>query len=74
MLYVRGAPADYDAWAALGNKGWSAADVAPLFRRIERTAFGREQERGRDGAIAVEPLRSRHPLGAAFEAAAIEAG
>lgn len=74
MLYVRGAEADYDAWAALGNPGWSATDVAPLFRRMERTAFGQDQVRGRDGAITVEPLRSRHPLGAAFEAAAIEAG
>ena len=74
MLYVRGAEADYDAWAALGNPGWSAAEVAPLFRRIERTAFGQDQVRGRDGAISVEPLRSRHPLGAAFEAAAIAAG
>ncbi len=74
MLYVRGSPDDYDAWADLGNPGWSAADVAPLFRLMERTAFGRDQERGRDGPMSVEPLRSRHPLGIAFEAAAVEAG
>ena len=74
MLYVRGSPRDFDAWASLGNAGWSAADVAPLFRRIERTAFGQDQERGRVGPMSVEPLRSRHPLGVAFEAAAIEAG
>jgi len=74
MLYVRGAEADYDAWAALGNTGWSAAEVAPLFRRIERTTFGQDQVRGRDGPMTVEGLRSRHPLGAAFEAAAIAAG
>jgi choline dehydrogenase len=71
MLYVRGAPHDYDAWA---QPGWSSADVAPLFRRMERTAFGQDQVRGRDGPMVVEGLRSRHPLGAAFEAAAIEAG
>ena len=74
MLYVRGSPGDYDAWADLGNVGWSAADVAPLFRRIERTAFGQDQERGRTGPMSVEPLRSRHPLGVAFETAAVEAG
>lgn len=74
MLYVRGSPNDYDAWVKLGNAGWGAADVEPLFRRMERTAFGRDQERGRDGPMSVEPLRSRHPLGVAFEAAAIEAG
>ena len=31
---VRGAPADFDAWAARGNPGWSWDDVLPLFRRI----------------------------------------
>ena len=74
MLYVRGAPADFDAWAALGNPGWSAADVAPLFRRIERTAIGQDQERGRDGPMSVEHLRTRHPLGEALEEAAIAYG
>ncbi len=74
MLYVRGAPHDYDAWAALGNAGWGSSDVAPLFRRMEATAFGSDQVRGRDGPMVVEPLRTRHPLGVAFEAAAVEAG
>jgi choline dehydrogenase len=32
---LRGAPADYDAWAALGNRGWAFADVLPSFRRLE---------------------------------------
>ena len=27
MVYVRGQHADFDAWAALGNPGWSAADI-----------------------------------------------
>jgi len=71
MLFVRGPPHDYDAW---DHPGWSAADVAPLFRRMERTTFGQDQVRGRDGPMVIEPLRSRHPLGAAFEAAAVEAG
>lgn len=71
MLYVRGAEVDYDAW---NQPGWSAADVAPLFRRMERTTFGADQVRGRDGPMVVEGLRSRHPLGAAFEEAAVAAG
>lgn len=36
MIWVRGAPADYDHWAALGNDGWSWADVEPVFEAIER--------------------------------------
>ena len=32
---LRGAPQDYDAWAALGNPGWGFADVIDDFRRLE---------------------------------------
>jgi choline dehydrogenase len=32
---VRGAPADYDAWAAMGNPGWAFDDVLPYFKQLE---------------------------------------
>lgn len=35
MVYVRGNRADYDGWAALGNEGWSYAEVLPYFLRSE---------------------------------------
>lgn len=35
MIWVRGAPADYDAWAAMGNQGWAWRDVLPIFADIE---------------------------------------
>jgi choline dehydrogenase len=35
---LRGSPADYDRWQALGNPGWSFADVLPAFRRLEADA------------------------------------
>jgi choline dehydrogenase len=35
MLYVRGARADYDGWAARGCPGWDWASVVPHFRRVE---------------------------------------
>jgi choline dehydrogenase len=31
----RGAPADYDGWAALGNAGWGFDDVLPYLIRLE---------------------------------------
>jgi choline dehydrogenase len=42
MLYVRGHPSDYDRWAALGNRGWSYAEVLPYF---ERSPVGASDQR-----------------------------
>ncbi len=35
-MALRGQPADYDEWAALGNPGLGFADVLPYFRVVER--------------------------------------
>jgi choline dehydrogenase len=35
MNYVRGAAADYDAWAYAGAAGWDWSAVEPYFRRLE---------------------------------------
>jgi choline dehydrogenase-like flavoprotein len=49
---VRGSPADYDAWAARGNPGWSFDDVLPLFTRLETdTEFGDRPWHGNQGPI-----------------------
>lgn len=48
---VRGAPGDYDEWAALGNAGWTFADVLPFFRRVETDADFDNQWHGRDGCL-----------------------
>lgn len=36
MIWVRGAPEDFDGWARLGADGWSWDDVRPVYERIER--------------------------------------
>jgi len=74
MLYVRGAREDFDAWAALGNPGWGYADVLPAFRRIERTHFGEDAVRGREGPMHVQALRTKHELGDVFLQAAAQCG
>jgi choline dehydrogenase len=38
MMYVRGHPGDFDAWAAGGATGWSYAEVLPYFRKSEGLA------------------------------------
>jgi choline dehydrogenase-like flavoprotein len=42
MMYVRGHPGDFDAWAAAGATGWSYADVLPYFRKSEGLAPSRD--------------------------------
>ncbi|MCB2107859.1 MAG: GMC family oxidoreductase N-terminal domain-containing protein, partial [Rhodobacteraceae bacterium] len=74
MLYVRGAAHDFDAWAAQGCDGWSAADVLPVFKRMETFTGGNSRVRGQDGPLHVSYLRSRHPLADVFIDAAQERG
>jgi choline dehydrogenase len=52
---LRGAVADYDEWAALGNPGWSFDDVLPYFRRLETDVdFGDRPEHGDDGPLPID--------------------
>jgi choline dehydrogenase len=74
MLFVRGHAADYDHWAELGCQGWAYADVLPYFKRLERTAFGEDAIRGREGPMRVSPLRTRHRLAEVFQRAAVSQG
>ena len=75
MLYVRGAPADFDNWAQMGCRGWSYDDVLPYFRKAETYAQGGDPEvRGQDGPLKVEDYRTILPLTHHFVKAAQEAG
>jgi choline dehydrogenase len=74
MLYVRGNPADYDGWAQIGCRGWSYAEVLPIFKRSESYGGGEDAYRGRTGPIRVEEYRTRLPATDAFVAAAQAAG
>ena len=51
-VWVRGSAADYDGWAALGNPGWSFADLLPYFRRAETDPLGGPFH-GTDGPVPV---------------------
>ena len=51
---VRGAAADFDAWAARGNPGWAWTDVLPAFRRLETDAeFADRSWHGGEGPFPV---------------------
>lgn len=80
MIYVRGAPQDFDRWAALGNNGWSYRDVLPLFKRLESHEFSRRVDDpnsayyGSAGPLKIRQMRGAHPLAHVFLAACNEFG
>lgn len=57
MAAVRGAPGDYDTWAALGATGWSWGDVLPYFRRLETDWDFDGPAHGLDGPVAIRRHR-----------------
>lgn len=74
--YIRGQREDYDGWAALGNRGWSYAEVLPYFKRSERR-IGRRLDldyRGRHGSMPITDPAWRHRLCDALIASARAAG
>ena len=73
MVYIRGHRSDYDQWAALGNPGWSYADVLPYFKRSEDNADFDGEYHGKGGPLAVNKLRTDNPVQQTFLQAAREA-
>jgi len=74
MIYMRGQSADYDGWAALGNKGWGWNDVLPLFKGMEDHHAGGSPFHGAGGEWRVEPARLSWEILDAFRDAAAQAG
>jgi choline dehydrogenase-like flavoprotein len=73
MVYIRGHRWDYDHWAALGNTGWSYADVLPYFKRAEDNADFDGEYHGKGGPLRVNKLRSDNPVQQVFLEAAQQA-
>ncbi len=74
MVYIRGNPADYDGWAAMGFAGWGWNDVLPYFLRAEDNERGASDLHGAGGPLHVADNRSRYSTCEAFIEAGIEAG
>jgi len=79
MVYVRGHPGDFDAWADRGAGGWSYADVLPYFRKIEDFTASNEiavdgDAHGRGGPLSVAVRSPVIPAARAFVDAAAKAG
>ena len=74
MVYVRGHRGDYDEWAALGNAGWSYAEVLPYFLRSENNERLSDRYHAQGGPLNVADPRSPSAFTELWLAAAEEQG
>jgi choline dehydrogenase len=73
-VYIRGARVDFEAWQALGVKGWSFDQVAPYFARAECYEGTGVPHIGTAGPLHVSPPRTLHPLTHSFLEACAQFG
>ena len=75
MVWVRGAPQDFDRWAAaVGDPAWSWTEAEALFRTCEAAPSDADARLGRDGRMPLSRPRHDHPLVSAFIEAGVNAG
>jgi len=74
LIFIRGQPEDYDAWAAQGNRGWGWKDVLPYFLRSEDNSRGASALHGAGGPLSASDIVERHALVDAFIRGAGELG
>src|SRR6058998_3107603 len=74
MVWMRGMQRDYDGWAKNGAKGWTFADVLPVFKSQEDWEGGANAWRAAGGPIRIRRPKDPHPTAPAFIDAAREMG
>ena len=74
MVWTRGMQRDYDGWEKNGAKGWSFADVLPIYKSQEDWEGGANNWRGVGGPIHLRRAKDPHILAPAFLDAAREMG
>jgi choline dehydrogenase-like flavoprotein len=64
VLHHRGSADDYDAWNV---PGWSAKDVLPYFKNVQRDETGRDPEyHGKNGEWVMDEVKYQNPLSKRF--------
>ncbi len=74
MVYLRGHPAEYNAWEAAGCTGWGWSDIGRCYKAMEDHELGPGEWRGAGGPLKVSMHPAGHPLCEAVIAAAVQAG
>ena len=72
MIWVRGQPEDYDAWAAMGCEGWDWTGLEPYFRKVD--GIGGTNDPDARAMVPVEEVIERPDLAESFLSAAEAAG
>lgn len=66
LVFLRGAPSDYDGWEAAGAKGWGYKDVLPYFKRMEHNVRGADAWRGQGGPMCISDIKKPSATSQAF--------
>jgi choline dehydrogenase len=76
MMHIRGHPSDFDSWAYQGAAGWSYADLAPYFAKLEAQEDQTHPGTGTSGPQTVTNAgrHDPHPLSRVFIDACQELG
>ena len=69
LIFLRGQPQDYDAWARAGLAGWGWDDVLPYFLRSEDNDDELGPLHAKGGPLKASTIRARHELVEAIVAA-----
>ncbi len=74
MIYIRGNPADYQAWETSGAAGWGYSDVLPYFLKAEDNNRFNNAAHATGGPLGVSDNIEIHPLTRAWLLACQAAG
>ncbi len=74
MIYIRGNPRDFDAWAYDGCDGWDYASILPYFKRSETYHGQPSSYHGTEGPLSIIDYVNPSPVSHAFVEAAAELG
>lgn len=74
MVYMRGAPQDYDDWEAAGCTGWGWDRIGAQFVKLEDHVLGADEWRGTGGPLKISRYPKVNPLCQAILDAAGEMG
>ena len=74
MVYMRGAPQDYDDWARAGCTGWGWDRIGAQFVKLEDHVLGADTWRGTGGPLKVSRYPKGNPLCQAILDGAAELG